>query len=117
MKARLVGLWVSVVMLVALPNLLFAGEAQNAFNEAVKLHRAGKFKEAIAAYNRALKAAPKAAEAYLGRGSSYASLGQENRAIKDYDEAIQLNPDLVDAYYNRGNAHTETKQYQLALKD
>ena len=68
MRARLVKLWVAVVMLMAMPNLLLSGEAQNAFNEAVKFHRAGKFKEAIAAYDRALKAAPNAAEAYLGRG-------------------------------------------------
>ena len=61
-------MWVAIVVFIATTGLLFAGEAQEAFNEAVKFYRAGKFKEAIAAYDRAIKAAPKAAEAYLGRG-------------------------------------------------
>ena len=38
---------------------LYAAEASNAFNEAVKNQRAGKYKEAIAAYDRAIKADPK----------------------------------------------------------
>ena len=107
MRVQLGILWISVVVFIGTANLLFAGEAQDAFNEGVKLYRAGKFKEAIAAYDKAIKAAPKAAEAYLGRGSAYAKLGQADRAVKDYDDAIQLNPDLADAYYKRGDAHNE----------
>src|SRR4029453_60785 len=105
MRAHLGILWISIVVFSGTANLLFAGEAQDAFNEGVKFYRAGKFKDAIAAYDKAIKAPPKAAEAYLGRGSTYAKLGQSDRAIKDYDEAIRLNPDLADAYYKRGDAH------------
>src|SRR5262245_50435878 len=107
MRAQLEILWMSLVFLMGTAGLLFAGEAQDAFDEGVKFYRAGKFKESIAAYDRAIKAAPKAAEAYLGRGSAYDKVGQSDRAIKDYDEAIRLNPDLVDAYFKRGDAHNE----------
>src|ERR687895_921167 len=117
MRARPATLWIAIAILIGLPVGLFAGEAQNAFNEGVKLHRAGKFKEAVTAYEKAIKAAPNAAEAYLGRGSAHAKLGQTDRAIKDFDAAVRLNPDLVDGYYNRGNAHNDAKQYQLAIKD
>ena len=60
----------------ATPAMLLAGEAQNAFNEGVKLYKAAKYKEAIAAYNRAIKASAKSEEAYNNRGLAYFKLGQ-----------------------------------------
>src|SRR5262249_60801383 len=117
MRAGFEILWISVVVFFGTAGILFGGEAQDAFEAGVKFYRAGKFRDAIAAYDRTIKAAPKAAEAYLGRGSAYAKVGQADRAIKDYDEAIRLNPDLADAYYKRGDAHDESKQYQAASKD
>src|SRR4026207_35895 len=92
-------------------------EATNAFHDGVKNQRAGKYKEAIAAYDRAIKADPKGAEAYVGRGSALAKTGQHERALKDYDEALRLNANLADAYYLRGNAHNELKKYADAVKD
>ena len=62
------------VMLLGIPAMLFAGEAQNAFNEGVKFYRAAKYKEAIAAYNRAIKAQPKSEEAHNNRGLAYFKL-------------------------------------------
>jgi len=53
----------SLVIVLLLPASIFAGEAQNAFNEGVKYYKAGKYKEAVAAYNRAIKSSPKADEA------------------------------------------------------
>jgi tetratricopeptide (TPR) repeat protein len=61
MKTTGSAFWHSILLVIGLPALVAAGEAQNAFNEGVKLYRAGKFKEAIAAYDRAVKAAPEAA--------------------------------------------------------
>ena len=55
----------------ATPLVGWAGEAQNAFNEGVKHHQAGRFKEAIAAYERAIKISPDASEAYNNRGLAY----------------------------------------------
>jgi tetratricopeptide (TPR) repeat protein len=81
-----------------------SGEPPGAYNEALKLHRAGKLKEAVAAYDKAIKADPRRAEAFVGRGEAYAKLGQPERAIKDQDEAIKLNPKLAEAYYIRGSA-------------
>ena len=93
-----------------IPAALFGAEAQNAFNEGVKHYQAAKFKEAVAAFNRAIKAAPKSAEAYNNRGLAYAKLGQPDNALKDYDEALKLNPELTDAQFNRGNVLFKQKQ-------
>src|SRR5687767_9213620 len=103
-----------VALAVPFDRTISAGEAQNAFNEAVKHYRAGKFKEAIAAYDRAIKASPEASEAYNNRGLAYHKLGQVGNAVKDYDQAVKLNPQFTDALYNRGNALLTQKQYERA---
>ena len=66
----------------ATPFVGWAGEAQNAFNDGVKHYQAGRFKEAVAAYDRAIKASPDASEAYNNRGLAYHKLGQIGNAIK-----------------------------------
>ena len=107
----------SCLSILLIPAALFAAEAQNAFNEGVKLYKAAKYKEAVAAFNRAIKAAPKSDEAYNNRGLAYAKLGQQDNALKDYDEALKLNPNLTDAQFNRGNVFFAQKQYDRAVKD
>src|SRR5574341_610778 len=52
------------LLIIAVPAAVIAGEAQNSFNQGVKLYRAAKYKEAVAAFNRAIKLSPKADEAY-----------------------------------------------------
>src|SRR5512147_541106 len=104
MKAQWRTWCAALVILVAVSRIAVASEAQNAFNEGTKFYRAGKFKEAIAAYDRAIRAAPTAAEPYNNRGLAYYKLGQNEAAVKNYDEAIKLDPKLTDAYYNRANA-------------
>jgi len=82
----------SCLSILLIPAALLAGEAQNAFNEGVKHYKAGKFKEAVAAFNRAIKAAPKSDDAYNNRGLAYAKLGQPDNAVKDYDGSTEATP-------------------------
>ena len=91
------------------PRRAHRAEAQNAFNEGVKLYKAAKYKEAIAAFNRAIKAAPKSDEAYNNRGLAYTKMGQQDNALKDYDEALKLNPNLDEAQFNRGNVYIRSE--------
>jgi tetratricopeptide (TPR) repeat protein len=95
----------------------WSGQAEEALNEGLKLHDAGKPKEAIREYDRALKANPKLADAYFNRGNAYYDLGQNDQAIKDYSEVIRLAPKDAEAYYNRGNAYRRLKRDEVALKD
>jgi len=50
---------------------------------ALELHESGKIKEAIAEYDKVIKANPKMAEAYFNRGNAYFDLGQNQQAVKD----------------------------------
>ena len=78
---------------------------------------AKRFREAIAAYDRAINLDPQNADAYCNRGVAYRELKEYQRAIADYDRAIALNPQNANTYYNRGNAYRELKEYQRAIAD
>src|SRR5512132_3933036 len=117
MKAALKILCIGLALVLGSPVVSMAGEAQSAFNEGTKLYRAGKFKEAVSAYDRAIKASPTAPEPYNNRGLARYKLGQIEAAITDYDVAIKLNPKFTDAYSNRGNAYYSQKQYDRAIRD
>ncbi|MDP9130885.1 MAG: tetratricopeptide repeat protein, partial [Candidatus Binatota bacterium] len=75
------GYFWSCLAVLLIPTLLIGAEAQNAFTEGVKQYKAAKYKEAVAAFNRAIKAAPKSDEAYNNRGLAYAKLGQQDNAL------------------------------------
>lgn len=74
-------------------------------------------KKAIEYLNNAIKLQPDYAEAYIGRGFAYFSLGQHQRAIEDFNKAIRLKPDNTDAYVSRGLSYNGLGQYQRAIED
>jgi tetratricopeptide (TPR) repeat protein len=101
---------------------LTASLATAAKDEADRLRGEGKYKEAVAAYDRAVILTPDP-EAYFGRGMAYSALGSYQRskflrgadsafefwpgkylrAVEDFDKAIQLKPDFAEAYQLRGD--------------
>src|SRR5262249_12575522 len=100
----------AVFFFIAAAAQAWSAAAPSSYDQAVNLHRAGKFKEAIAAYDKAIQADPKSARAFVGRGEAYARLGQTERAVKDFDQAIKLSPKTAEGYYYRGNAYSDAKQ-------
>ena len=64
--------------------------------------RAGRMKEAAAAYGQALRIDPRLAEAHARMIAVQSSLGQEDRAIEHYHTALALDPNLADAHANYG---------------
>src|ERR1044071_6769880 len=63
-----------LVSLLVLVTPLWAGQAEDALNEALKLHESGNPKEALALYDKAIKANPKLADAYFNRGNAHYDL-------------------------------------------
>jgi len=82
---------------------------------------AGKFKTAIAHYNKAINSGQLSpanlAVAYNNRGSARDDLGQHRAAIADFSKAVQLDPKLAQAYYSRSFAYEKTGQLAKALRD
>jgi lipoprotein NlpI len=83
----------------------------------MRLLQAGQSREALAAFDKAIRLKPTYAEAYRRRGIVYHSLSQNDRAIKDYDEAVRLSPNSSEVYYDRANAYSDSGQSERALKD
>jgi tetratricopeptide (TPR) repeat protein len=85
------------------------------------------YDQAIAYFTAALRADPKNARAFLGRGAAYFTMEDYDRAIKGYTEALRLNPQspkndvyhqkAAEAYYQRGINSQGKKDYGLAIKD
>ena len=66
------------------------------------LHKAGRFKEAVTAYDRALSINPNYYQAYNNRSIVLGLLGEIEKSIESGDRAIAINPNLDDAWYRRG---------------
>src|SRR5262249_53256550 len=78
---------------------------------------AQRYTEAIAAYTRAIEAAPRDASAYKHRGLAHAKLGHVQQAYEDLNKAIALEPQDAIAYNQRGIASFAAGNVQAALKD
>ena len=87
------------------------------------LSEGGWIREAVSAYDMALRLKPDFAEAYYNRGTAKTFIAEYETAIADFDEAICLKPEFLEAYYNRGLTkftlnESEAAEYDLqtALK-
>lgn len=74
-------------------------------------------KEAMAAYNAAVRLDPKSAGVYQRRGNAYRRLGQYHNALSDYNRAIRLDPQVAESYAGRAFAHTLLSQDKEARRD
>jgi len=48
----------------------------------------GKLKDALSAYDKAIKANPNFADAYYNKGTIHSKLGEKLKALEDYKKAI-----------------------------
>ena len=75
----------------------------------------GRLKEAINAYNQALKIYPEMADVWNNRGVVLTRLKMFDEAISSYDRALQIRADYADAWNNRGVSLIELQHYQEAI--
>lgn len=90
-------------------------------------YESGKFKEAVAEYNRAVELEADVAPhfgggnpyavVYNNRGAAHSEIGCHDKAIDDLNKAIDLSPDDAESYYNRGAAYIDLEQYDKAISD
>jgi Flp pilus assembly protein TadD len=93
-----------------------AAEAQRAFEEGTRHMKAKRYAEAVAAFQRALKARPDFAEAHSNLGYSLRNTGKVDQAIAEYQEALRLKPDLAEAREYLGGAYLMKGDKQAALE-
>jgi lipoprotein NlpI len=119
MRSRNLRVVLSMLLLVSLGAVsrTWADAAEDAYNDGLRLFRAGQAREALAAFDKAIRLKPTYAEAYYSRGKLYHTLRQYEQALKDYDEALHLQPDVAEFYYARANVYNDAGQPAQALKD
>ena len=79
--------------------------------------QAGRFEEAVASFDRAMRIDPENPFTYNALGSAHARLKQWSIAVGLYAQAIDKKPDYAAAYFNRGVAYYNAARYDLALQD
>jgi serine/threonine protein kinase len=87
------------------------------FNEGNAYRKAGKYREAIEAYNHAIKLDARYADAYNGRGFAYSDQKEYAKAIADYSRAIELDARDAYAYGGRGVAYYYLNDHRRAIQD
>lgn len=78
--------------------------SQQLMAEGASHYNAGRYVEAVAAYDQAIRFAPNNAAAYFFKGNALVALRSYEAAISCYDYAIQLAPNVADAYNAKGRA-------------
>jgi len=79
-----------------------AGKSAASLSEGLSSAWQGEYREAIAAFDRAIAAAPGSAFAYLNRGLAWKREGDLDRALADLDRAVRYAPRTARLYYQRG---------------
>jgi protein O-mannosyl-transferase len=77
--------------------------------------RAGRHREAVDCFQRALRVAPDNAQAHNNLGCEYLLAGRLDDAIAELQRAVTLNPELADAHSNLGVALVQSGRAQEAL--
>lgn len=85
------------------------------FNHAIRCGVEGRWPEALATYERILRAAPQHALAWNNRGNVLQVFGRWDEAIASYDRAIAIRADYVDAVYNRATVLHRLARWDAAL--
>ncbi len=82
-----------------------------------KLYLEGKYKDAVAAFNRIIdqdcKDLPRA---YNGRGTVYNSLQQYDSALKDFESALKIDSNNSTAMANEAITYSDLKKYPEAIE-
>jgi Tfp pilus assembly protein PilF len=85
------------------------------YAQAVRLHKAGHFGDAIILYNRVLALAPSRVEAHYNLANAFASQGKFTESVAAIRRSIALKPDGADLYVSLGYMLTVLAKIEEAV--
>jgi tetratricopeptide (TPR) repeat protein len=94
-----------------------AGGAPRFYERGVGYYKEMKYKDAKAAFSRAIALDSSLYQAYFARALVELHDGETDAAIADYAAVLRLEPDLTDALYNRGLIYDSLGDTARALAD
>jgi serine/threonine protein kinase len=84
-------------------------------NEGIQLYRLGRYEEALAAFEQALRLDPHFADALFGKGNALYFLKRYEDALLAYEQAIRLDPYNPAFHNNKGSTLYSLGRYREAL--
>ena len=114
---RMAYLPLALLFLLLLPGLSAAQDVQSYIDQGIQHSQAGRYDQALQAFDQALKLKPNDPALITYKGIVYYARGQNDRAMKEFEAAIKLNPNFGRAYYQRGMIYQSQEKYQPALED
>ncbi len=114
--------WVAVVPLVLglmflSPKIWRALQALKSYNQGNELIEAGKYEQAILAFDEAVKNRGDFAQAWTNRGFAQGKLGRHLEKFSSCAQATSVAPDFAEAWNCRGLARFDLQQYEQALQE
>ena len=101
----------------AYQRLASSQDSRKALNDGEQMLKAGRYAEAIAAFDRALAADRGLAKGYLFRARANAAMNRNEAAIRDFTKVIQLQPGNAGALVERAAVHLGADEYPEVIAD
>lgn len=108
-------LGLGVAAAVSLVNVFNSFNATELYNQANTLYDLKRYKEATAAYTKAIQIKPEYSEAWNNQGKTLYELKQYKKALDAYDKAIQIQPEYLEAWSGRAFVLDNLQRYEEAI--
>ena len=114
---RMAYLPLALLFLLLLPGLSAAQDVQSYIDQGIQHSQAGRYDQALQAFDQALKLKPNDPALITYKGIVYYARGQNDQAMKEFEAAIKLNSNFGRAYYQRGMIYQSQDKFHPALED
>jgi tetratricopeptide (TPR) repeat protein len=106
-----------LLFLLLLPGWSAAQNVQSLIDQGIKHSQAGRYDQALQAFDQALKLKPNDPALITYKATVYYAKGNNAQAMQLCEQALKLNPNFGRAYYQRGMIYQGQEKYHQALED
>jgi tetratricopeptide (TPR) repeat protein len=107
----------TLILVFLIPGWCLAQDVQSYIDQGVKSSQAGRYDQALQAFDQALKLKPNDPALITYKGVVYYAKGNNSKAMELFEAAIKLNPNFARAYYQRGMVYQAQEQYAKAVTE
>jgi tetratricopeptide (TPR) repeat protein len=114
---RLAYLPLVLLFLLLLPGWGAAQDVQSVIDQGMKHSQAGRYDQALQAFDQALKLKPNDPALISYKATVFYAKGNNSQAMQLCEQIIQQHPNFGRAYYQRGMIYEKQEKYRQALED
>jgi tetratricopeptide (TPR) repeat protein len=106
-----------LLFLLLLPGWSAGQNVQSSIDQGIKHSQAGRYDQALQAFDQALKLKPNDPLLITYKATVYYAKGNNPQAMQLCEQALKLNPNFGRAYYQRGMIYEKQEKYDKAAED